>query len=70
MQNDFTKRYAALRRAALEKYFSNVNPMQQKAVFQTEGPVLLLAGAGSGKTTAVISRVANLVAFGKGYHSD
>ena len=70
MQNDFTKRYAALRRAALEKYFSNVNPMQQKAVFQTEGPVLILAGAGSGKTTAVISRVANLVAFGKGYHSD
>lgn len=53
---------------ALKNYFSNLNEMQQKAVFQTEGSVLIIAGAGSGKTTVIVNRVANMIMFGNGYY--
>lgn len=62
--------YTALKRKALEKYFSKMNPCQQEAVFHTEGPLLILAGAGSGKTTVVVNRIENLIEFGSAYYSD
>ena len=45
----------------MEKIFKNLNESQSAAVKQTEGPVLILAGAGSGKTTTIISRLAYLI---------
>ncbi|MCD6190286.1 MAG: UvrD-helicase domain-containing protein [Sulfurimonas sp.] len=45
----------------MEKIFKNLNESQTNAVKQTEGPVLILAGAGSGKTTTIISRLAYLI---------
>ena len=45
----------------MEKIFKNLNESQSNAVKQTEGPVLILAGAGSGKTTTIISRLAYLI---------
>ena len=44
--------------------FSKMNPMQQKAVFHTEGPLLILAGAGSGKTTVLVNRIAYIMQAG------
>jgi len=45
----------------MEKIFTKLNESQSGAVRQTEGPVLILAGAGSGKTTTIVSRLAYLI---------
>ena len=58
-----------LKKQALERFFSRMNPMQQKAVFRVNGPLLILAGAGSGKTTVLINRIANMIHFGDAYNT-
>lgn len=59
--------FIAAKQAAMKRYFSRMNDMQQQAVFTVNGPVLVLAGAGSGKTTVIVNRIANLINFGNGY---
>ncbi|HRR75915.1 MAG TPA: 3'-5' exonuclease [Ruminococcus sp.] len=58
------------KQAALKKYFSRMNDMQQEAVFAVKGPVLVLAGAGSGKTTVIVNRIANMINFGNAFYDD
>ena len=68
--NDFNARYIAARKAAIARDFTNLNPEQRRGVLATEGALLLLAGAGSGKTTVLINRVANLLTYGRGSDTD
>ena len=58
-----------LRKEVIKKYFTHMNDMQFEAVTTVNGPLLILAGAGSGKTTVLVNRIANLVKFGDGYRS-
>ena len=70
MTKDFTDRYVAARRAVIARRYHRMNAMQREGVLATEGPLLLLAGAGSGKTTVLINRVDNLLNFGRGSDCD
>ena len=65
-----SKTFLTLRRRILEREFSHMNVPQCQAIFHTEGPLLILAGAGSGKTTVLVNRIANMVRYGKAYTSD
>ena len=66
MMNEFL----TLRKRIIEKDFARMNPRQKEAVFHTDGPLLILAGAGSGKTTVIVNRIYNLIRYGRAYHSD
>lgn len=70
MNQELEQRFLSARKNYISACFSNLNPMQQQAVMTTEGPLLLLAGAGSGKTTVLINRIANLIRFGSASDSN
>ncbi|MDO5015242.1 MAG: 3'-5' exonuclease [Clostridia bacterium] len=59
-----------LRQEILTTEFSNMNDSQREAIFADEGPLLILAGAGTGKTTVVINKIAYLLKYGNVYHRD
>ena len=65
-----TNEFLSLRKAIIERDFKSLNDMQKKAVLSTEGPLLVLAGAGSGKTTVLVNRIANIIKYGKAYYSE
>ena len=62
--------FLELRKKIIEKEFSRMNKRQLEAVLHTDGPLLILAGAGSGKTTVIVNRIYNLIKFGKAYNSE
>jgi DNA helicase-2/ATP-dependent DNA helicase PcrA len=67
---DFKERFIKARKEIIKRDFRRLNDMQLEAAMTTEGALLILAGAGSGKTTVLINRIANLLKYGRGYESD
>ncbi len=62
-------KFDIIKKRILEEEFSNLNPPQREACFTTDGAVLILAGAGSGKTTTLISRIGYMIKYGDSYNT-
>ncbi|MCY1714007.1 ATP-dependent helicase [Caproiciproducens galactitolivorans] len=69
MNNITSEQILELRRQVLNKEFHKMNDRQREAVFSVNGPLLILAGAGSGKTTVLVNRIANIIKYGNAYGS-
>jgi len=70
MEQELKNRYLSIKRKLFNTYYNNLNKMQKEAVFCVNGPLLVLAGAGSGKTTVLVNRIAHMLNFGDAYHTN
>lgn len=64
---EFKDKYLKLKRALFDKCYASLNSKQRDAVFHVNGPLLILAGAGSGKTTVLVKRVVFIIKYGNAY---
>ena len=64
------QQFLALRKTLLDKEYEMLNPPQREAVYSCDCPLLILAGAGSGKTTVLVNKLGYLIKYGSAYHSE
>ena len=70
-RSNIKEEFLKIKRALFDKVYGEfLNPEQQRAVFTVNGPLLVLAGAGSGKTTVLVNRVAYIIKYGNAYYSE
>ena len=67
--DELVERYLEAKRALFDKKYGFLNEMQRKSVFTVKGPLLVLAGAGTGKTTLLVNRIAYILKYGDAYFS-
>ncbi len=67
--SNIASEYIKIKKQLFERYYSFLNDEQRRAVFDTEGQLLVLAGAGSGKTTVLVNRIGFIIKYGNAYHS-
>ncbi len=64
------RRFNAAKRALFDKLYSKLNSKQREAVYTVNGPLLVLAGAGSGKTTVLVERIGYIIRYGNAYYTE
>ena len=62
--------YLETKKSLFDKYYEKLNDKQREAVYHINGTLLILAGAGSGKTTVLVNRLAYIIRYGNAYYSD
>ena len=67
---NLNEEYISLKKALFDKCYSSLNEKQREAVFTVNNPLLILAGAGSGKTTVLVKRIVYIMKYGNAYYSD
>ena len=64
------ERFLQAKRKLFDRIFDHLNDKQREAVYSVNGPLLILAGAGSGKTTVLVNRIGYMIRYGNAYNSD
>ncbi len=67
---DLKEKFLFLKRAIFDKCYASLNSKQRQAIYTVNDPLLILAGAGSGKTTVLVKRVVFIIKYGNAYYSD
>ena len=70
MATNTNERYLKAKQALFDRMYAFMNEKQREAVYTVNGPLLILAGAGTGKTTVLVNRIAHIVRYGNAYLDD
>ena len=70
MADDLRKQFNLIKKQLFDKLYPRLNEKQREAIYSVNGPLLVLAGAGSGKTTVLVNRIAHILSFGNLYGDD